>query len=86
MAVRNRTLNTMKRGAGVPHLSGEALAKIMLPIPQLTEQKRIVEILDQLDALYNDLFRRLLAEIEARQNQYEFYRDKLLSFEEVELL
>lgn len=76
----------MKRGAGVPHLSGEALAKIMLPIPQLTEQKRIVEILDQLDALYNDLFRRLLAEIEARQNQYEFYRDKLLSFEEVELL
>ncbi len=80
------TLNAMKRGAGVPHISGEALTKIMLPIPQLAEQKRTVEILDRFDALCNNLSSGLPAEIEARKKQYEYYRDKLLSFEEVKLL
>ena len=80
------TLNIMKRGAGVPHVTGEALAKIMLPIPQLAEQKRIVAFLDRFDALCNDLSSGLPAEIKARQKQYEYYRDKLLSFEKVKLL
>ncbi|MDE6695327.1 MAG: restriction endonuclease subunit S [Muribaculaceae bacterium] len=77
------TLNAMKRGAGVPHISGETLAKIMLPIPQIAEQKRIVGILDRFDALCNALSNGLPAEIEARKKQYVYYRDKLLSFEEV---
>ena len=77
------TLNAMKRGAGVPHISGESLAKIMLPIPQIIEQKRIVGILDKFDALCNDLSNGLPAEIEARQKQYEYYRDKLLTFKEL---
>ena len=78
------TLNTMKRGAGVPHISGEALLKILLPIPPLDEQRRIVAILDRFDALCNDLTAGLPAEIQARRKQYEHYRDKLLSFKELD--
>ena len=75
-------LNDMKRGAGVPHISGEALQSIMIPVPSLEEQKRIVSILDRFDALCNDITAGLPAEIEARQKQYEYYRDKLLTFKE----
>ena len=74
------TLNAMKRGAGVPHISGEALTKIMLPIPQIAEQERIVGILDRFDILCNDIAEGLPAEIETRQKQYEYYRNKLLDF------
>ena len=76
-------LNSMKRGAGVPHVSGEALSNIMIPLPSVEEQKRIVKILDHFDTLCNDLSAGLPAEIEARQKQYEYYRDKLLSFKEL---
>ena len=76
-------LNSMKRGAGVPHVSSEALSNIRIPLPSLEEQKRIVEILDRFDALCNDLSSGLPAEIEARKKQYEYYRDKLLNFKEV---
>ena len=74
----------MKRGAGVPHVSGEELGNIGLPIPPLQEQKRIVNILDRFHTLCNDLSAGLPAEIEARQKQYEYYRDKLLSFKEIQ--
>ena len=73
----------MKRGAGVPHVSGEMFNSIELPIPSLQDQQRIVEILDRFDTLCNDLSSGLPAEIEARQKQYEYYRDKLLSFKEL---
>ena len=73
----------MKRGAGVPHVSGEALGKVLLPIPSLQEQSRIIAILDRFDTLCNDLSSGLPAEIESRQKQYEYYRNKLLSFKEV---
>ncbi len=72
----------MKRG-GSPHVSGEALSNIMIPLPSVEEQKRIVKILDHFDTLRNDLSAGLPAEIEARQKQYEYYRDKLLSFKEL---
>lgn len=70
----------MKRGAGVPHISGEAIGEIVLPVPSIAEQERIVSILDRFDRLCNDLTEGLPAEIEARKKQYEYYRDKLLSF------
>ena len=75
-------LNGMKRGAGVPHVSGERLGEINLPVLPIEEQKRVVSILDRFDAICNDLTSGLLAEIEARQRQYEYYRDKLLTFKE----
>ncbi len=56
------------------------LNKYPVPIPPLAEQKRIVAILDKFDALVNDLSVGLPAEIAARRKQYEYYRDKLLTF------
>ena len=61
--------------------SGGALSKLVLTFPSLEEQKRIVGILDMLDSFCNDMNNGLLAEIMARQKQYAYYRDKLLSFE-----
>ena len=54
--------------------------KFEFPIISLEEQQRIVDILDRFDTLCNDLTGGLPAEIEARQKQYEYYRDKLLQF------
>lgn len=77
---KEKSLNEMKRGAGVPHVSGEKLNNVVFPIPPLAEQERIVAILDKFDALVNDLSQGIPAEIEARKKQYEYYRDRLLSF------
>jgi type I restriction enzyme S subunit len=52
----------------------------LIPLPSLEEQERIVSTLDRFDTLCNDLTSGLPAEIEARQKQYEYYRDKLLTF------
>jgi type I restriction enzyme S subunit len=59
----------------------DGLARVSLPVPPREEQERIVAILDKFDALVNDLSIGLPAEIEARRKQYEYYRDKLLTFE-----
>lgn len=69
-------------GMGNPKLMSNMIAKIKIPVPPLEEQKRIVAILDRFDALCNDLTSGLPAEIEARKKQYEYYRDKLLTFKE----
>lgn len=52
----------------------------VIPLPDLRKQQEIVDTLDRFDALCNDLTSGLPAEIEARQKQYEYYRDRLLSF------
>lgn len=70
-------------GAKVRRLSKRALESIEIPLPPLEEQRRIVAILDKFDALVNDISTGLPAEIAARRKQYEYYRDKLLSFEPV---
>jgi Restriction endonuclease S subunits len=68
--------------AKVKRLSGESLAKITIPVPPAEEQERIVAILDKFDALVSDLSAGLPAEIKARRQQYEYYRDRLLTFSE----
>ena len=57
--------------------------KLRVPIPSLEQQQRIVDILDRFETLCNDISSGLPAEIEARQKQYEYYRDKLLTFKEL---
>ncbi len=69
-------------GTKVTEVSVANLAKIKIPIPPLSEQKRIVSILDRFDKLTNDISVGLPAEIAARHKQYEYYRDSLLSFKE----
>ena len=68
-------------GGAQPKLNQKNLNTIPIPLPAIKEQERIVGILDRFDALCNDISSGLPAEIEARTKQYEYYRDKLLTFE-----
>jgi len=69
-------------GTKVRRISGKRLAKIKIPVPPLEVQNGIVSILDNFDALVNDLSIGIPAEIVARRKQYEYYREKLLTFKE----
>lgn len=64
-------------------ISAEGLKKAIIPIPSIEEQNKIVNILEKFDDLCNDISEGLPAEIEARKKQYEYYRDKLLTFKEL---
>ncbi|EAL5853313.1 restriction endonuclease subunit S [Campylobacter upsaliensis] len=66
--------------AGIPQLTIPMLEKITIPLPPLSVQEEIVELLDKFDTLTNDLTSGIPAEIEARKKQYEYYRERLLSF------
>lgn len=70
-------------GGAQPKLNQKNLNSIKIPLPVLQEQQRIVGILDRFDTLCNDISSGLPAEIEMRQKQYEYYRDKLLTFKEL---
>lgn len=72
-----------QEGAGYPAISNSKVKKYKIPIPPLAEQERIVAILDKFDKLVNDISEGLPAEINARRKQYEYYREKLLSFKNV---
>lgn len=67
--------------SAMPKFNKTGLRGIMIPVPPIDEQERIVSILDRFDKLCNDISEGLPAEIEARRKQYEYYRDKLLTFE-----
>ena len=67
-------------GGTIPRLYNDNIAKAVIAVPSIEEQKRVVSILDRFDAICNDLTGGLPAEIEARRKQYEYYRDKLLNF------
>lgn len=71
------------QSGGVPGLNRNDAYRKEIPIPPLSEQERIVSILDRFDALVNDISIGLPAEIEARRKQYEYYRGKLLSFKNI---
>ena len=68
------------KGAKMPRGDKELIMKYEVPIPPIEEQNRIVAILDRFDALTTSLQHGLPAEITARRQQYEYYRDKLLDF------
>ncbi len=68
---------------GQPQFNANALKQIKVTIPSIEKQKEIIGILDRFDTFSNDIHNGLPAEIEARQKQYEYYRDKLLTFKEV---
>lgn len=70
----------LAKGTKVIDVSANDMAKIKIPVPPLEEQERIVGILDKFDMLVNDISTGLPAEIKMRQQQYEYYRDLLLSF------
>lgn len=70
----------MKKGSGVPHVYPKDIGTLTIPIPPLSVQTEIVKILDALTALTSELTSELIL----RQKQYEYYREKLLSEEELE--
>ena len=70
------------KGAKMPRGNKETIMNYIFGLPPLEKQREIVEKLDQFDKLVNDLSNGLPAEIKARQQQYEYYRNKLLTFKE----
>lgn len=75
--------NRNAKGAKMPRGDRKAIMNFKFCLPPLEEQKRIVAILDKFEKLCNDISEGLPAEIELRQKQYEYYRDKLLTFKEL---
>lgn len=73
----------VNEGMGNPKLMSNVMATVKVPVPSTKEQSRIVAILDKFDALTNDISEGIPAEITARHKQYEYYRNKLLTFREL---
>ena len=73
----------ISKGVKVIDLDLNMFGDMLIPVPSMEEQARIVSILDRFEALTTDLQSGLPAEIEARRQQYEYYRNKLLTFEVV---
>ena len=67
---------------GIPQLTAPMVKQVEIPVPALSIQKRIVDVLDNFEKICTDLSIGLPAEINARQKQYEFYRNQLLTFAE----
>lgn len=81
--LQKQHLEKLNTAGGVPSLTQSVLNKVLIPVPPLAEQQRIVDILDRFDKLCNNISEGLHAEFEARKKQYEYYRDKLLTFKEL---
>ncbi|MDP0144770.1 restriction endonuclease subunit S [Glaesserella parasuis] len=69
----------MKKGSGVPHVYPKDLSTLVIPIPPLDVQQEIVRILDA----FTSLTAELTAELTSRQKQYQYFRDKLLNFDDI---
>lgn len=72
-----------QEGSAYPSISDSKVKAYSIPLPSLDEQNRIVTMLDKFEKLVNDISAGLPAEIAARRKQYEYYRTKLLTFEEL---
>ena len=80
--LNSKDLSKYISGAAQPKLNQQNLNSILIPLPEASELRRIVDVLEHFDRLCNDISEGLPAEIEARRQQYEYYRDKLLTFKE----
>ena len=83
-----RMYNKMLRAASggtVPDLPHRKFYNLEIFLPSIDEQKKIINVLERFEKLCNDISEGLPAEIEARQKQYEYYRDKLLTFKELKV-
>lgn len=81
---KQEKIYNMKQGAGIPHVYAKDVSKIKLPVPPMEVQREIVRILDSFTSLTEELMAKLTEELTARKKQYEFYRDFLLSFDELD--
>ena len=79
MEMRNK-YEMLAEGGTVKSISMKKMGDLIVKLPSIEDQERIIETLDHFNTLCNDLTSGLPAEIESRQKQYEYYRDKLLTF------
>ncbi len=80
LTTQQDAIHATKSTGGIPHVYSKDLQNFLIPIPPLEIQQEIVKILDQFLALTTDLLAGIPAEIEARKKQYQYYREKLLTF------
>ena len=80
---RNSQLLKYDNGVEQTNLRKDDILNIDIPIPKKEQQIKIIKVLDKFDKLCNNISQGLPAEIEVRQKQYEYYRDKLLTFKEL---
>lgn len=76
------TISIVVKSSSVPNINANEVKKMQVPILPICVQQRIVSILDKFEALVNDLTEGIPAEIAAVQEQYEYYRNKLLTFKQ----
>ena len=76
------TIDFAPKKSSVPNMSANDIKKAIIPVPPIDYQRRIAKTIDKLDTLCNDLSNGIPAEISARKNQYEYYRNKILAFKE----
>ena len=79
--IENYDLNKLSENSTRPSLTQSSLNKLKFPIPPLSLQNKIVKVLDKFQILLADTKGLLPEEIEKRQKQYEYYREKLLTFD-----
>lgn len=70
-------------GGTISRLYNDGILNAEIPLPTIQQQKNIVKLLDRFNTICNDITTGIPAEIAARQKQYEYYRDKLLTFKEL---
>lgn len=72
-------IHDLKSGGGVPHVYAKDVARFVIPLPPLSVQQEIVRILDK----FTQLEAELETELDCRKRQYEYYHNKLLTFNEI---
>lgn len=78
LKMNQKYLMDFQHGAGIPELKSDKLTKLLIPVPPIKIQEKIVQILDK----FTEYVKELTSELTSRKKQYSYYRDKLLSFED----